>query len=273
MKSFIHYISEDIMAGHDPENPEIINKPRNKKLISDIDSLVSSIGTNYTPRENTKRVRLNDDFHATIDYTPGKLNQTMHYMDVRVFSSKPGHERTSLMNYGLSSGSSDFFDAPDGRKVRMFSGMPHKVRHDVKKGVFNLPSNLLHSVANATGFGIMSGGTQSKGGVSMWRKAVKHGHESGNRVHRILQLGANETYPGEKYGEKVLSWKSYGHMTPKNFSDAYSLDVTKKKTGNKSKVQSGRMKDVNADAARIQDQIRMGNRTDSRLLVLPEAPK
>ena len=273
MKSFIRYLVEDIMGGHDPENPEIINKSRKEKLIPDMNSLVKDIGANYAPTETTKRVQLNDDFHAMIDHKPGEKETDPHYMSVRVFSSKPGHEKSSLMHYQMSSGGSDFFRGEDGRSVRMFSGVPEKTRKNVKKGVFDLPHNLLHSVANATGFGIMSGGMQSKGGISMWRKTVNHGHESGNRVHRILQLGANETYPGEKFGERVLSWKSYGRMTPKNFSDAYNLDVTKKRTGNKSKVPSGRYRDAFKDQQRIDDQIKMGNRTESRLLVLPESPK
>jgi hypothetical protein len=272
MKSFKRYLFEDIMAGHDPDDPEIIHKSR-KKLIPDMESLVKAIGPNYSPSETTKTIKLDDDFHATIDHTQGSLDPKIQYMNVRVFSSKPGHERTSLMHYSLSSGSTDFFHTEDGRAVRMFSGTPHKNRTDVKKGVFKLPANLLHAVSDATGFGVVSGGMQSKGGVSMWRKAVKHGHRSGNRVHRILQLGANERYPGEKIGERVLSWKSYGHVTPRNFSDAYSLDVSRRKTGNRSKVPSGRMKDAAQDQQRVQDQIKMGNRTDSRLLVLPRVPK
>ena len=277
MKSFIRFLTEDIVGGiPGPESYDTTTykQPRRTRKIRDLDSLVSAIGKNYAPTENTRIVPLNNDFHIAIDHH--EQENGYHRMNVRVLSSKPGHENTSLMNHSLTSGGNDFFTAEGGRRIRTFSGTPMKNRiGDVKSGVFRLPKNYLHTIANATGFGIMSGGMQSPGAISMWRKAVHHGHRENNSVHRVLAKGSAETYPGEKSPREAgdFAWTSYGRMTPRNFSDAYTGDVSRKKTGNKSRVPAGTIKTGSEDRLRIQDQIAMGNRAESKLLVVPREPK
>jgi len=273
MKSFIRFLTEDIYGGiPGPESHDttVHKSSRKKKTIGDLDSLVKSIGVNYAPSATTKIVPINDDFHAAIDHHESDIGY--HYLKVRVMSSKPGHENVSLMQHSMTSGGRDFFTTESGKKVRVFQGVPQKTRlSEVRRGVFKLPKNYLHTIANATGFGIVSGGMQSPGAISMWKKAVHHGHKRGNAVHRVLQIGSNETYPGELSSRSAgdISYKSYGKMTPRNFADAYTGDVSTKKTGNKSPVPSGTIKDTMKDAERIEDQKRMGNRAQSHLLVIP----
>ncbi len=273
MKSFIRFLKEDIVGGiPGPESYDttVHKSSRKKKRIGDLDSLVKSIGVNYVPSETTKIVPIDDNFHATIDHH--ESDNGYNYMKVRVMSSKPGHENVSLMQHVLTSSGRDFFTTESGKKIRVFQGTPQKTRlTEVRRGVFKLPKNYLHTVANATGFGIISGGTQSPGAISMWRKAVHHGHKRGNPVHRVLQVGSKETYPGEHRTAYAgdISYKSYGKMTPRNFADAYTGDVSRKKTGNKSRVPSGTIKDTMKNAERIEDQRKMGNRAESHLLVIP----
>lgn len=271
MKSFISFLIEDIFGGYNPKNPEPKLK-KTKSMARNIDELVATVGNNFTPGENTRIVKLDDNFHAAIDHHTNPENN-YSYMKVRVMSSKPGHENSALLTYNLTSGGNDHFTTETGRKIKFFSGVPSKTTINVKKGVFRLPKNFLHTISDATGFGIMSGGMQSPGAISMWRKAVGHGHAIDNRVHRVLMKDEAESYPGELRRPTNLRWVSYGRMTPRNFSDAYAYDVSAKRTGNRSKVPSGRIQDIKQDEKNINDQIKMGNRAESKLLVVPRENK
>ena len=266
MKTFKDFLSEDIFGGYDSQFRE--KNVRTKNAPSDLDSLVNKIPQTYSPNENTRTVKLNDDFHVAIDHMPASDPKYYSFLEARVFSSKPGHEGRSLMTYRLNSMPEKI--QHQGRSVEVYSGVPQKFTINARRGVFSLPHNFLHTIANTMGVGIMSGSMQSPGGVSMWRKAVKHGHKTDHHVLRVTRLGDTESYPGERYRSRsypsYFYYKNYGKVTPRNFSDAYTLDVTKKKTGNKSKVPRGGVNDIPDPEI----QSRVGNRADSRLLVLPK---
>lgn len=266
MKSFKTFLSEDILGGYDARFPE--KNTRTKKAARTLDELVGKIPVNYTPNETTRTVKLNDDFHVAIDHMPAEDPKDYSYLEARVFSSKPGHEGKSLMTYRLNSLPEKI--QHQGRSLEVYSGVPQKFTLNAQRGVFDLPHNFLHTVANTMGVGIMSGSMQSPGGVSMWRKAVQHGQETNHHILRVARLGDTESYPGEKYRSRsdpsYYYYRNYGKVTTRNFSDAYTLDVTKKKTGNKSKVPRGGVNDIRD----TEIESRVGNRSDSKLLVLPK---
>ena len=266
MKSFKTYLLEDILGGYDARFPE--KNTKTKRAARTLDELVGKIHVNYTPNENTKTVKLNDDFHVAIDHMPASDPKDYSFLEARVFSSKPGHEGRSLMTYRLNSMPEKI--QHQGKSVEVYSGVPQKFTLNARRGVFSLPHNFLHTVANTMGVAIMSGSMQSPGGVSMWRKAVTHGHKTDHHVLRVARLGDTESYPGERYMTGVKPsydyYKSYGKVKPGNFSDACTMDVTKKRTGNKSKVPRGGVNDI----LDPEIQSRVGNRADSKLLILPK---
>lgn len=250
MKSFKQYISEDIIGGYHEGQPEYIKHGRSKKIES-LDELVSRIGRNYTPGLNTDIVPLDDNFNV-------HLNRSLSgdFITAHVISRKPGHEGTSLMSYSLSKDYRNKFITPDGRETTIFTGTPMKTMTNVKRGVFKSPRNLIHTIVNHYGVSVISGGTQTPGGINMWRRAVRHGHETGHNALRVQEIGG--------------TIRSFGEITPRNFSDAYTGDVSAKKTGNKSKVLRGSVRDVIADENAPEERKKLGNRAESRLLVHPK---
>jgi hypothetical protein len=234
MKSFKQYISEDIIGGYDPNY--IYRENLGPKKIKSLDQLVKKIGVNYDlDNLNSTRVDLNDQYHIRyVKYKSKGDDRTppRDLLAVHVFSSAPGHERTALAEYKLSHDPNNVVKTSDGREIKMFSGSPEKVRRDTKRGVFSLPKNILHTIANSTGYGIMSGFSQTKGGTELWRKAVRHGHESGHHVSRMYQFSKRNPETRKISSE----WKVVGKSTPRTFQDAYTGDVSLRKTGNKSRI-------------------------------------
>jgi len=222
MKSFKQYITEDdIMGGYDYNSTSRISRRRKGSLIPNLNALVAKIGKVYAPTETTQTLKLDDDHHIHIDH-----DKELGRMSVRLMSSKPGHEKSPLMTYHASHAPQETISTPDGKKVEMYSGTPQKAKTDVRRGVVKVPKNFFHAIVNATGVGIMSGGSQTKGGVNMWRKAVRHGHETGHSVESIHEIGPRF----------ASSYQMIGRITPRNFQDAYNLDVSTRKKGNTSSV-------------------------------------
>ena len=222
MKSFKQYITEDdIMGGYNYNSTSRISRRRKGSLIPNLNTLVAKIGKVYAPTETTQTLKLDDDHHIHIDH-----DKELGRMAVRLMSSKSGHEKSPLMTYHASHDLQDTISTPDGKKVEMFSGNPQKARTDVRRGIGRVPKNFIHAIVNATGVGIMSGGTQLKGGVNLWRKAVRYGHETGHSVESIHQIGPRDN----------SSYQMIGRITPRNFQDAYNLDVSTRKKGNTSSV-------------------------------------
>lgn len=235
MKSFKIFLKEDIMGGHDPNY--IVRTSGRTKKIKSLDELVKKIDMNYDP-EGSTRHDLNDDFHIRIKKTVTPLEDGTErgYMSVHVFSSKPGHERTALAYYTLAHHPSDTIQTESGKKIKMYSGIPQKIYMNVKKGVFSLPDNFLHTIANATGYGILSGGMQSEGGIHMWRKAVRHGSKTNHHVRRLFPNVYENEGSDRLFRRFRLEWKDIGKTTPRNFQDAYTHDITRKRTGIRSNV-------------------------------------
>ena len=234
MKSFKTFLNEDIMGGFDPNY--IVRTSCRTKKIKTLYELVSKIGNNYD-QEGSTRHDLNDNFHIRIKKKTteeGDTNQS-GYMNVHVFSSKPGHEKTALASYILSHHPNDTIETKSG-KIKMYSGVPQKIYTNLKKGVFSLPDNFLHTIANATGFGIMSGGMQSEGGTHMWRKAVRHGSQAKHHVRKLFQYVYRNEGPERLFRPYRGEWKDIGKTTTKNFQDAYTHDITRKRTGIRSNV-------------------------------------
>jgi hypothetical protein len=236
MKSFKQYISEDILGGYDPEVTH--DEKPSEKSIKSLDELVKKLGNNYTHDPESQRVDLNDKFHIRYKKfsESDSSGYTKHHLNVNVFSNAPGHENTSLATYRLSHDNYSVVKKPDGKEIKMFSGNPQKKTRDVKSGVFELPHNFLHTIANATGYGIMSGDIQSPGSVHMWRKAVQHGHENDHHVGKFIHTSEEPSRP-RKFGQpRVIKLQSLGKITPSTFQDAYTGDVSTDRSGNTSKV-------------------------------------
>jgi hypothetical protein len=235
MKSFKIFLTEDIMGGFDPNY--IVRTSGRTKKIKTLDELVSKIGVNYD-HEGSTRHDLNDDYHIRIKKKTSESEDDTGpgYMNVHVFSSKPGHERTALASYMLSHHPNDTIQTESGKKIKMYSGVPQKIYTNLEKGVFSLPDNFLHTIANATGFGILSGGMQSEGGIHMWRKAVRHGSKIKHHVRKLFQNIYENDGPDRLIRRFRGEWKDIGKTTNKNFQDAYTHDITRKRTGIRSNV-------------------------------------
>jgi hypothetical protein len=268
MKKFTTLL-EDIYGGYFPEEGKTRVNRGGARKIKNLDELVKKIGTNFAPEEITQFVDLDDNFKVALAKSDGENISTIK---AHVISKKPGHENTALMTYGLSSREQDVY-RHGGREHRIYSGVPQKLRTDTRRGVFKSPKNLIHTIVDTLGVAVMSGGIQSPGAISMWRRAVRHGHENDNPALRVVSEVKPdfEHFPPQyRKGDAFHHFVPKGTLTPRNLSDVYTGDISYRKTGNKSKLLSGTRANVPSEIDAPEELKKKGSRGESRILVLPK---
>ena len=225
MKSFRSFLIENPIGPYPTTN---FSNPGEKKVklphLSDTELYATLERHNVAPDPEAETVPLNDKYHARVlrQSNPQAMgNNPTSSAYVSIHPNDPQFSHIRLMSYSLSS-VRDVFDHT-GRRHAAFTGYPKKnLRAFEKTSDFKIPDNFIHAISNHLGAAVISDREQSMGGASFWRRAIKHGQNTGSHV-RFMDPKAVE-------GTGVRHLFSGAKATIKNRKNAYTRRVSKKQT-------------------------------------------
>ena len=246
MKPFRHLL-EDIYGGypyaHSPKRlPEHIR----------VDTLQGLIGHHLVrrswkaPNPQDDIIPINDTFHMRFEpQEPDHPTKRLHHGTFTLHPNQEEHKHVALLSYEVNR--TGVINTRDRNgKIKSYNayvGYPKNKYFELSKsGTLDIPHDFIQHVANHLGGVVLSGMSQSPGGISWWERAIRHGENTGNpvrfihRTARIIHKIGGSTYSDEG----VISVG--GPVTMANRHDAYELNPNRDSGPNPSTIpQSDRL--------------------------------